>query len=214
MERLRQWVVRLLVPSQVLFVLGFLVAGLLQPGAYSVRDDDISDLGALTAQHPWVELVPSFLAGAVTIAFGLLVLRTLVGGVGPWLLAGSLMGLDNVSDLFFRLDCGRAVAGCTESVRTDSWHAHVHEVVGLVTSIATVAALVALSHSFRRTPAWEDLATPALVFAAGFLGVMLTYAALAERPGGGLVQRVAVLLLMGAFSVLATRASSLVPART
>jgi hypothetical membrane protein len=36
------------------FIAGWLIGGLAQPRAYSVIDDDISDLGALTADKPWL----------------------------------------------------------------------------------------------------------------------------------------------------------------
>ena len=205
MERLRSELARLVVPAQLLFVTGFLLAGLVQPRPYSARDDDISDLGALTAHHPWVELAPSLVAGAATIAFAVLVLGPLVGGLGPWLLALSLMGLDNVSDAFFRLDCGRDVRGCTESLRTASWHAQLHEVIGLVSALATVAAFALLARRFRELPGWQDLAAPAHLFAAAFAAGLLAYAALAEHAGGGLAQRLLVLMLLTAFGVLAAR---------
>ena len=208
MQRLRGLVVRLVLPTQLLFVAGFVAAGVAQPRAYSVRDDDISDLGALTAHHPWLELGPSLVAGVVTIAFALLVLGPLVGGAGPWLLALSLMGLDNVTDPFFRLDCGRDVAGCTESMRAGSWHADVHEVVGLLSALATAVAFVVLARRFRGRPGWHDLAVPSYLFAAAFTTGLTAYATLAEHRGGGLMQRLLVLLLVGAFTALASRAGN------
>ena len=91
----------------VVFNLGWLVAGALQAGAYSVATDDVSDLGALTATDPWVMLTTSGIAGLATILFALLALRpalavvALGSAIGAWLLALSLMGLDNLSDVFF-----------------------------------------------------------------------------------------------------------------
>ena len=213
MERIREQLAVLVAPTQVLFVAAFFAAAAVQPRSYSPANDDISDLGALTAHHPWLELAPSLLAGVVTIGFALLVLLPLVGGPGPVLLALSLMGLDNVTDPFFRLDCGRALPGCTEAVRFRSWHAGVHLGVGVLSTVATVAGFVALGRAFRRRPEWRDLALPCLVFAGLILAVMGAYAGLAERPGGGLVQRIAVLLLLGAFTVLAARARRLVRSR-
>ena len=34
--------------------LGWILGGLAQPAAFSTADDDISDLGALTADHAWI----------------------------------------------------------------------------------------------------------------------------------------------------------------
>jgi hypothetical protein len=40
--------------APITFVAGWLLGGLAQPDAYSVVDHDISDLGALTADEPWL----------------------------------------------------------------------------------------------------------------------------------------------------------------
>jgi hypothetical membrane protein len=215
MTRLTRWITRAVIPCQLLFVLGLLAAGAVQDSRYSPARDDISDLGALTAQHPWVVLAPEGLAGVVTIAFALLVLRPALAlsgrrtALGAWLLAGSLMGLDNVSDLLFRLDCRRADPGCTAERQEGSWHAQVHELVGLLCALATVAAFIALGRRMRELDAWADLAVPAGVFAVAYLALLLTYAALEGEDGAGYAQRTTVVLLVGAFVVLVRRTRSL-----
>jgi hypothetical membrane protein len=193
------------VPAQLLFLAALLVAQAVQRNGYKPSRYDISDLGSLTADHPWVLLVPEAVAGLVTVAFALLVLRPVVGGPGPWLLATSLVGLDDVTDALFRLDCRRVDPGCTDDVRTASWHAQVHELVGLLAVVATVLALLALAHRFRRLVAWADLARPALVIGGLFLSAMLVYAVRESRPGGGVAQRLAVLLVVAFFAVLVRR---------
>lgn len=215
MRRITRWVTLTVVPAQVLFVVALVVAQAVQQDRYSSDRYDISDLGALTADHPWVLLVPEAVAGLVTIAFVLLVLRPALAlpghrdAAGPWLLAASLLGLDNVSDAFFRLDCRRADPGCTDDVRTASWHAQVHELVGFLAVLATVAALFALAHRFRQLERWADLALPVRVLGFGFLGALLVYAVRASRPGGGTAQRVAVVLLIAVFAVLVRRVLAL-----
>jgi hypothetical protein len=90
----------------VVFDLGWLLAGAVQAGGYSVASHDISDLGALTARFPWVMLTAQGIAGTLIILFALFALRPAlaVPGRGPalgaWLLAASLIGLDNLSDAF------------------------------------------------------------------------------------------------------------------
>lgn len=209
MRGVRRWVTLSVVPGQLLFVAALFVAQAVQRDGYKPSRYDISDLGSLTADHPWVLLVPEAIAGAVTVGFALLVLRPAVRGPGPWLLAASLVGLDDVSDALFRLDCRRVDPGCTDDVRTASWHAQVHELVGFLAVAATVAALLALAHRFSRLAEWSDLARPTLVLAAAFLAATLGYAVRESRPGGGLAQRVAVLLVVAFFAVLARRVQAL-----
>jgi hypothetical protein len=47
----------------------------LQTGGYSVASDDVSDLGALTAQDAGVILIAQGIAGTLVILFALLALR-------------------------------------------------------------------------------------------------------------------------------------------
>jgi hypothetical membrane protein len=209
MRAVRRWVTLAVVPAQLLFLAALFLAQALQRNGYKPSRNDISDLGALTADHPWVLLVPEAVAGVVSVAFALLVLRPAVGGLGPWLLASSLVGLDDVSDALFRLDCRRVDPGCTDDVRTASWHAQVHEVVGLLAVVATVLALLALAHRLRGLEQWADLARPLVLVTAAFTAAMVVYAVRASRPGGGIAQRVAVLLVVASFAVLVRRVLAL-----
>jgi hypothetical membrane protein len=69
----------------VVFNLGWLLAGALQGGSYSVASHDVSDLGALTARFPWVMLTAQVIAGTLIIAFALFALgpALAVPGRGP-----------------------------------------------------------------------------------------------------------------------------------
>ena len=55
----------------MVFNLGWLPAGAVQTGGYSVASHDVSDLAALTAQAPLVMLPATGIAGVLTIAFAL-----------------------------------------------------------------------------------------------------------------------------------------------
>src|SRR6266498_5811386 len=87
------WLIWGVIGGVVVFNLGWVIAGALQKGGYSVAKHDVSDLGALTAQHPWVILVTGGIAGVATILFALFALRPALaipgqgGALGAWLLA-------------------------------------------------------------------------------------------------------------------------------
>jgi hypothetical membrane protein len=218
MMRLDRWAVPLswgAIAGVFIFNLGWIVAGALQTGGYSLARHDVSDLGALTAQDPYVILIAGGIAGVLTILFALFALRPALAvpgrgtAIGAWLLAASLMGLDNVSDLFFRLDCRAADAGCTASVASASWHGKLHVAVAVVSVFATIAVPFVLASRMRRVEGWQDLVVPAITFGVVFLMVLLAYAATESKMGGGYLQRIAIVLLSVAIATVALRVRSL-----
>jgi hypothetical protein len=130
------------IAAQVIFIAGWVIGAAVQRGPYSSTEHYISDLASLTADHAWILLVAQGIAGVLTIAFALFALRQREP-VAAWLVAASGLGLDNLSDAFFRLDC-RAIDGCIQS----SWHAHIHGTVGTLTSLATLLAPFALARRY------------------------------------------------------------------
>jgi Protein of unknown function (DUF998) len=199
----------------VVFNVGWLLAGALQAGGYSVARHDVSDLGALTAQDPWVMLTAQGIAGTLIILFALLALRPALAvpgrgtALGAWLLAASLMGLDNLSDAFFRLDCRAADWGCTTAAAVSSWHGTVHLVVGVISGIATIAIPFVLAARMRRADGWRDLARPTILFGLLFLAVLVSSAVLEGKTGGGYLQRGAIVLLSAGIATLALRVRAL-----
>jgi hypothetical membrane protein len=199
------------VAGVIVFDLGWLIAERVQSGGYSVASHDVSDLAALTAQHPWVALTSAGISGVLTIAFALGGLRPALripgrrDALGAWLLAASLMGLDNLSDAFFRLNCRAADPGCTSAVAMGSWHGSVHVVVGVIAALATVGALFTLPPRMRRIDAWRDLARPMFATAWVFTVLLFAYVAREGRAGGGLLQRLLIVILSVVVIVLALR---------
>jgi hypothetical protein len=63
------------VSGQIVFTVGWLLAGLLQGDSYSIARHDISDTGAVGAPHACVLLVTQGIAGACTLAFVLVAFR-------------------------------------------------------------------------------------------------------------------------------------------
>lgn len=145
----------------VTFNVGWIAGGLMQPDSYSFADDDISDLGAMTARSAWLyNQVGANLTGLLVVALALGVWRALspdmLGRVGAGALA--VGGVGAFLDGIFRLDCRGIDAMCTN----DSWHSHAHKIESGITGAATLAAPLILAFAFRRIPAWRDSWLPSL----------------------------------------------------
>jgi uncharacterized membrane protein YhaH (DUF805 family) len=217
LDRRAVWLAWGAVAGVVVFNLGWLLAGAAQGGGYSVASHDISDLGALTARFPWVVLTAQGVAGTLTILFALFALRpalTVPGrgqAVGAWLLAASLMGLDNLSDVFFRLDCRAADQGCTAAAAASSWHGRVHLAAGLLSGIATIALPFALGARMRHADGWHDLARPTILAGSLLVAVLAAYVAFEGKTGGGYLQRAAIVIFSAGVVTLALRVRVLAP---
>jgi hypothetical protein len=211
MKRTTVWLAWGAIAGQAVFVAGWLVVGALERRGYSVARDDISDLSALTARYPWDDLATVGIAGLTTIAFAIWALRPALtvsrhgSPIGAWLVALSLPGLDNLGDVFFRLDCRAADAGCTASQATASWHGTAHIVVASIAAVATIIAPFALAHRMRLVDGWRDLARPARIFGVITVAGVLVYVALESTSVGGLAQRALAIWVPAGIVVLAVR---------
>ena len=158
---------------------GWAVGGLAQPDAFSSADDDISDLGALTASSPWIyNQVGANLTGLLVIAFALALWRALspatLGRVGAGVLA--VVGVGVFLDGLFRLDCQGIDTGC----ENDSWHSEAHKMEGRVTTAATIAAPLILAFAFRRLPEWRDTWVPTLAAIPASIAAGVLFSVLGE----------------------------------
>jgi hypothetical protein len=149
----------LLVP--VTSTIGWAVGGLAQPDAFSSTDDDISDLGALTASSAWIyNQIGANLTGLLLTVLALGLWRVLspdtLGRIG----VGALMvvGIGIFLDGFFRLDCQGIDTNCVN----DSWHSDAHRMEGRFTVAATLLAPIILAFAFRRLPRWRNIWIPTL----------------------------------------------------
>jgi len=209
-REIERWLAWGAIAAQVVFTGGWLLGDALQDAPYSAARDPISDLGALTAQHAWVILTAQGIAGALTIAFAIGALRPAMAvagrraAIGPWLVAGSILGLDNLSDAFFRLDCRVADPDCA-AIWIASWHAEVHDVAAVIGVALAVAAPFALARRMRLAAAWRDRAGPALAFGVVFALVAAGYVALTGSDGSGYAQRALVVIGSAGVVLLALR---------
>jgi hypothetical protein len=199
------------IAAQLLFASGWLVLGAVEGHGYSSGRHDISDLGALTANHATAARLTEGIAGAITIAFGLLVLRPGLrsadgrGVLGGWLVALSLPGFDTMSDAFFQLDCRAADAGCTAAEAAASWHGKAHLACFAVAALATLVAPFVLSRRMRQVDGWQDLSAPTRIFGILTIAALAVTGATTGTAVQGWAQRGAALLVTSGIALLAWR---------
>lgn len=163
--------------ASVTFVGGVLLGDVAQPDAFSPANDDISDLGALTASSPWLyNQVAANLTGLLVVVLAL----GIWGALGEGLLSrlgvlGLLVvGVGLFLDGFFRLDC-QGIDGACENT---SWHSTAHRIEGGFTSTALILTPLVLALAFRRLPEWRRiwlptlLTTPAVIAAGAVLSTV------------------------------------------
>lgn len=193
--------------GQIVFTVGWLVAGALQGPRYSVARHDISDMGAIGAPHAWVLLVAQGFAGFATLAFLLLAFRpALIGARGRTLstvLIALPIGFGNLSDAFFRLDC-RAADGCAGEQAIQSWHAAIHAFGGLLLFVAAVAPYI-VARCLRRSPWWASLARPSILVGVVLDILLVAGIALGTNYGAGYAQRAFALVATLWIALLAWR---------
>ena len=195
--------------AQITFIVSWLAVGAVEGHGYDPMRHDISDLGALTAHHPTVWRLLLLVTGAVTIAFGLLVVRPVLrSATAGVLVALSLVGFDNFTDAFFRLDCRAADPGCTASQAISSWHAVAHVVCFAIAALATIAAPFVMARAMSRDDEWRSTARPTRWF--GVVTVVLLALAMAASGTAvqGLAQRTAATVIplgLAGFAVLVAR---------
>jgi hypothetical protein len=146
----------------VVMTAGWTLGGLSQPDAYSSARDDISYLGALTAERAWLyNQLAANLGGLLVLALAVGLWRALspdvLGRMGALALAVAAVG--TFLDGIFRLDCRSIDPGC----KNDSWHAHAHKIESGITAGATLVAPVILAFAFRRSARWRTAWLPTLL---------------------------------------------------
>lgn len=177
----------------VAWMAGDAIAG---PGYRPMRDD-ISDLGAMTATHPWIFLLPQLFAGLCAIGFALFALRPAIAGagrlgvVGVWLSAAS--SIQDITDAVFRLPC-RVADGCTTTQVTAGVSGQLHAGLGLLSLILSVASALVLACAFRRLPTWRDFVWPTVGVAALLVVAVFVVGSPDTVAVHGLAQRTLVVI--------------------
>jgi Protein of unknown function (DUF998) len=165
--------------ASVTFVVGLVLGDLAQPDAFSPADDNISDIGAQTADNAWLyNQVASNLCGLLMLAFALGMWRALGTGWLARLGAGGLavLGVLRFSEGFLRLDCRGIDAGC----ENDSWQADAH---GIESGIAATLLFIVppvLAFAFRRQPEWRDLWLPTLLAVPTVIAISVLFSIIGD----------------------------------
>jgi Protein of unknown function (DUF998) len=161
---------------------GWIGGALAQPAAYSSAHDDLSDLGAMTANMAWIyNQIGDNLGGILVVLFGLGLWCALSPDVLGRIGAGAVMltGLGVFLEGFFRLDCRGIDAGCTN----ESWHSSAHKMNGRFYAAATIAAPLILAFAFRRIPRWRSAWLPSLLVVPAALVCGLLFSGLGNGAG-------------------------------
>jgi hypothetical membrane protein len=179
---------------------GWIGGALAQPDAYSSADDDLSDLGALTANKAWIyNQIGDNLAGILIVLLGLGLWHALSPDVLGRIGAGAVMltGLGIFLEGFLRLDCRGIDRGCTN----ESWHSSAHKMNNRFTVAASIAAPLILAFAFRRIPEWRGAWLPSLLAVPASLVCGLLFSVL----GNGASVRASSLTLIAWYVFLAVR---------
>ena len=193
------------IAAAVVFTIGWIVAGLLEPG-YDWARQDVSDLTAATAENPWVFRAAETLAGALLLVFTLGLYRAVgdrwSGRVGAALLALFAAGEVAVG-AYLHLDCSLADAVCRSADHTTRHE--LHEALSGVSFLALLVAIFSLARRFHRDVTWRPLGSVTLVASAATVAFLVLYMVLAREPGGGIAQRLAITTLLGWIAFLGYR---------
>jgi hypothetical membrane protein len=148
--------------APVTFAVGLVLGDLAQPDAFSPADDDVSDIGAQTAESAWLyNQLAANLNGLLIVAFALGLWRALGSGLlarlGVLALVG--LGVGRFLEGFLRLDCRGMDAGC----ENESWQSTGHGIESGISAALFFLAPPLLAFAFRRLPEWRDLWLPTLL---------------------------------------------------
>ena len=210
------WLGRLAMAGPIAFTIAWLAGGLVQD-EYSPRQEDISALAAMDAQHAWIMITGFVLLGLGTVALaaGLAsTLRYLSAAIGSVLLMIAGIGL-TVAGLA-RNDCSSELPACAARVDAGevSWHHQLHDNISLILFLALIAAPLVFARAFGRDDRWRPLRTYSIV--TGLLGFALLVLYVIGSAGAwkGLVQRSFISVLLVWIALVGFRLSRLEQAET
>jgi hypothetical membrane protein len=184
----------------VAFNVAWIAGGLAQPSAYSVANDDISDLGAITAASPWIyNQIGANLTGILVVLLGLGLWRALspdvIGRIGAAVLIAE--GISTFFDGIFHLDCRGIDAACDNV----SWHSRAHKIESGFTGAFSLLAPLILALAFRRNAAWRDSWIPSLLTVPAVVAANVLFSAV----GDGAATRAGTMVIFAWIAFISVR---------
>jgi len=165
--------------ASVTFVVGLLLGDLAQPEAFSPADDNISDIGAQTADQAWLyNQIAANLNGLLIVAFALGLWRALGSGWAARLgvVGLAVIGVTRFLEGFLRLDCRGMDEGCENT----SWQADGHRFESGIASALFFLVPLLLAFAFRRLPQWRDLWLPTLLAVPAVVAVSVLFSVIGD----------------------------------
>jgi Protein of unknown function (DUF998) len=165
--------------APVTFVVGLVLGDLAQPDAFSPADDNISDIGAQTADQAWLyNQLAANLNGLLIVAFALGLWRALGSGWLARLGAAGLgvIGATRFLEGFLRLDCRGMDTGCENT----SWQADGHGIESGIAAALFFLVPLLLAFAFRRLPDWRALWLPSLFAVPAIIAVQVVFSVLGD----------------------------------
>ena len=192
----------------LLFSAGWIVGGFVQPATYSWSRQEISDLGALTAQHAWVWNLADSLSGVLIAIFAVglfsLVQSNRAGRIGTVLIG--VVGVGSVLDGIVREDCPLSTSGACQRLQGGSglsWHHQAHDIESVLVFLAILVAPFVMARAFKQMDELRVLFPYTLATGISLVGATVAYAALYGEAGGGIAQRLLATVFMAWIAVLA-----------
>lgn len=180
---------------------GWIAGGLSQGSGYSWSRQEISDLGALTAQHPWVWNLADSLSGVLILIFAVglfpLVRANRAGRIGAGLIA--VVGAGSLIDGLVREDCPLSTSEACQRLQDGaglSWHHQAHDIESVIVVAAMIAAPLVMARVIRSVDGLENLYRPSLGAGALLSLATVSYLFLYGDPGAGIAQRLLTLTFM------------------
>ena len=156
-----------------------MLGDLAQADEFSPGDDNISDIGAQTADQAWLyNQIAANLNGLLIVAFALGLWRALGPG---WLarlgvLGLAILGVTRFLEGFLRLDCG----GMDDVCENTSWQSEAHGIESGIASALFFLVPPVLAFAFRRLPEWRDLWLPTLLAVPVVVAVSIPFSLMGD----------------------------------
>jgi hypothetical protein len=207
-QRIRRWS-WIGLAAQVVFVVGWLLAGLWQGPRYSVIEHTISDMYADGAPHAAFLIVCVTLGGIGSVLFAWLALRPALRAgnrlatVGAVLLSLSILGLGDLLTPLEREGCRLADPGCTTAAQTANLGGTLDGILSTVGLVLFVVAGFVLAQAMRHVERWRRYVWPTRLVAIVVVVLLVLTVGTSAGGSGGLFERLLAFVAAAGVAALA-----------